>query len=95
MYLPDFTAFERLAAEYQLVPVYRRLVSVGILGGQYLDERFGSEPLMALLGMLFGLAASARALLREVRKMRAEVAADDTSEGQSGSGGSEEEKSED
>ena len=27
MYLPDFTAFERLAAEYQLVPVYRRLVS--------------------------------------------------------------------
>ena len=27
MYVPDFTAFERLASEYQMVPVYRRLVS--------------------------------------------------------------------
>ena len=46
-------------------------VFVGIFGGQYLDKKFDTEPALALVGMLFGLAAGARAIVREVRGMKA------------------------
>ncbi len=32
---------------------------VGILGGRWIDAQFGTQPIMLLLGVLLGLAASA------------------------------------
>jgi ATP synthase protein I len=43
-------------------------VVIGLLGGQWLDKRFGTEPLFLLLGVLFGCAAAGKAVWAAVKK---------------------------
>jgi len=42
-------------------------VVIGTLGGSWLDQRLGTRPWLALLGILFGVAAGFRGVLRVVR----------------------------
>ncbi|ACJ35063.1 AtpZ/AtpI family protein [Anoxybacillus flavithermus] len=42
-------------------------VLVGIFGGRFVDERFGTEPLFLIVGLLLGLAAGIYAMIRLIR----------------------------
>lgn len=53
----------------------------GLFGGQWLDGRFGTTPWLILIGSGFGLAAAVRAVLRQMRKMKAEAAREEAAEG--------------
>ena len=48
-------------------------IVVGLVGGMWLDEKFGTEPVFQGLGFLFGLAAAARSLYRVARKVKAKL----------------------
>jgi F0F1-type ATP synthase assembly protein I len=48
-------------------------VVVGLLGGQYLDGRFGTGPWLTVLGFGFGLAAAVRSVMRQMRRMKIEA----------------------
>jgi ATP synthase protein I len=43
-------------------------VVIGTLGGSWLDQRLGTRPWLALLGILFGVAAGVRGVLRVVQE---------------------------
>ena len=43
-------------------------IAVGYLGGQWLDEKLGTEPWLEWIGLGFGLAAAAVSLYRAVRR---------------------------
>jgi ATP synthase protein I len=43
-------------------------VVIGLLGGQWLDRRFDTEPLFLILGVLFGCGAAAKAVWAAVKK---------------------------
>ena len=43
-------------------------VVIGTLGGSWLDQRLGTRPWLALLGILFGVAAGFRGVLRVVHE---------------------------
>jgi ATP synthase protein I len=43
-------------------------VVIGLLGGQWLDRRFDTEPLFLVLGVLFGSAAAGKAVWAAVKK---------------------------
>jgi F0F1-type ATP synthase assembly protein I len=43
-------------------------VVIGTLGGSWLDQRLGTRPWLALVGMLLGVAAGFRGVLRVVRE---------------------------
>lgn len=53
-------------------------VVIGTVGGSWLDERYGTHPTFALIGMFLGVAAGFRGVFRVVRaherdmKMKAE-----------------------
>ncbi len=53
----------------------------GLFLGQWLDGRFETTPWLTLLGSSFGLAAAVRAVLRQMRKMKAEAAREEAAEG--------------
>ncbi|GMB09433.1 putative F0F1-ATPase subunit (Ca2+/Mg2+ transporter) [Thermolongibacillus altinsuensis] len=42
-------------------------VLVGIFGGRFLDEKWDTEPLFLIIGLLVGLAAGIYAMLRLIR----------------------------
>ncbi|WP_297989587.1 AtpZ/AtpI family protein [Anoxybacillus sp.] len=42
-------------------------VLVGIFGGRFVDERFDTEPLFLIVGLLLGLAAGVYAMIRLIR----------------------------
>jgi len=42
-------------------------VLVGIFGGRFVDEHFGTEPLFLIVGLLLGLAAGVYAMIRLIR----------------------------
>ena len=46
-------------------------VMVGLIGGQWLDKRFGTEPWLLLLGLLFGMAAGFRSVFRALKDLTA------------------------
>jgi F0F1-type ATP synthase assembly protein I len=46
-------------------------VMVGLIGGQWLDRRFGTEPWLLLLGLLFGMAAGFRGVFRALKDLSA------------------------
>jgi ATP synthase protein I len=48
-------------------------VLFGLLGGQWLDKKFGSSPWLALVGLGFGMAAGVRTLLRALKAAQREL----------------------
>lgn len=43
-------------------------VAVGLLGGQWLDKKFGASPWFTLIGLAYGLAAASRAVYRALKQ---------------------------
>lgn len=48
-------------------------VIVGVKGGQWLDEKFGTDSVFELLGLFAGLAAAFRSLYRVARKVKQQL----------------------
>lgn len=46
---------------------------VGLLGGRWLDEKLGTEPTIAIVGLLLGVFAGFRSLVRVARKVTREM----------------------
>ncbi len=56
-------------------------ISIGALGGRYLDGKFGTAPYLLLLGLFLGIAAGFRSLFALARKAQNRAnASDDASE---------------
>ena len=53
---------------------------IGLLGGKWVDGKLGTQPWLMLLGLVLGVTAGMRSLLRTVRRANQESAAkrDDT-----------------
>lgn len=49
-------------------------VAVGLLGGAWLDKKFGASPWFTLIGLAYGLAAAARAVYRALKQANQEIA---------------------
>lgn len=49
-------------------------VAVGLLGGQWLDKKFGSSPWFTLIGLAYGLAAATRAVYRALKQANKDLA---------------------
>lgn len=54
-------------------------VTLGILGGGWLDERFGTKPVLFWVGFAIGLGAAGKAVVDAVRSARKAMDADDAS----------------
>ena len=52
-------------------------IAIGVLGGGYLDDRFGTAPVLFWIGFAVGLGAAAKALYDGVRVASKTVVADD------------------
>ena len=48
---------------------------VGLLGGRWLDRKFGTDPYLSLVGLLIGVFAGFRSLIRTARKAQADASA--------------------
>jgi ATP synthase protein I len=48
-------------------------VAVGLLGGSWLDKKFGTAPWLTLIGLAYGIAAAARAIYRALKKAEREL----------------------
>ena len=46
--------------------------TIGFLGGRWLDRKLGTDPWIGLLGLLLGLTAGFRNLIRTIRKAQRE-----------------------
>jgi F0F1-type ATP synthase assembly protein I len=53
-------------------------VSLGVLGGGYLDDRFGTKPLLFWIGFAVGLGAAVKAVVDGAREVRKAMEADDS-----------------
>ncbi|KAK3606945.1 hypothetical protein CHS0354_018541 [Potamilus streckersoni] len=42
-------------------------VVIGVLGGYWLDEKFATKPWLLTVGMMFGVAAAIRSMVREIK----------------------------
>jgi F0F1-type ATP synthase assembly protein I len=52
-------------------------IMIGVFGGGYLDDRFGTTPVLFWIGFAIGLGAAAKALYDGVRVASGTVVADD------------------
>ena len=43
-------------------------VVIGLLGGRWLDDKFGTSPWLMLFGLLLGVVAGFRSLIRTARR---------------------------
>ncbi len=60
-------------------------IFVGFGAGWWLDDRYGTDPWLMLLGLAFGITAGFRALWRAGQRMRQDAAsANDETNGQTG-----------
>ncbi|HEX2677958.1 MAG TPA: AtpZ/AtpI family protein [Polyangiales bacterium] len=50
-------------------------VVIGLLGGRWLDRKLGTDPYLSLVGLLIGVAAGFRGLIRAARKAQREAEA--------------------
>ncbi|HVJ17866.1 MAG TPA: AtpZ/AtpI family protein [Polyangiaceae bacterium] len=48
-------------------------VTVGLLGGQWLDKKFGTSPWLTIIGLAYGIAAAVRALYRALKRANLEA----------------------
>jgi len=46
-------------------------VMVGLIGGDWLDKQFGTKPWLMVAGLLLGLAAGFRSMLRALKQLNA------------------------
>lgn len=52
---------------------------VGLFGGQWLDEKFDSDPIFLILGLIFGFASAGREIFKLIKKAESiEKEKDDT-----------------
>ena len=49
-------------------------IIIGYLGGRFLDRKLGTEPWISYAGLLAGIGAAIKALLRVIRTYRRDVA---------------------
>ena len=49
-------------------------IIIGYLGGRFLDRKLGTEPWISYAGLLAGIGAAIKALLRVIRAYRRDVA---------------------
>lgn len=52
-------------------------VTIGLLGGWWLDTKLGSTPWLMVLGLLFGVAAGFNLLFKAAKRMREETERED------------------
>ena len=48
-------------------------VAVGLLGGAWLDKKFGASPWFTLIGLAYGIAAASRAVYRALKQANKEI----------------------
>ncbi|MGC4089531.1 MAG: AtpZ/AtpI family protein [Polyangiaceae bacterium] len=48
-------------------------VAVGLLGGNWLDKKFGTAPWLTAIGLAYGIAAAARAIYRALKQANREL----------------------
>ena len=53
---------------------------VGLLAGQWLDGKLGTEPIFTILGLLLGVIAGFRSLIRVARKSTRELTSEEPTE---------------
>jgi len=73
--LPGSRGGRRLSALTKLASVGIELsisTIVGMLGGRWLDGKLGTEPWLMLFGLVLGVAAGMRSLIKAARKANAE-----------------------
>jgi ATP synthase protein I len=46
-------------------------VMIGLIGGQWLDKHFSTEPWLLLVGLLFGMAAGIRSMYSALKRLNA------------------------
>ncbi len=56
-------------------------IVIGYLGGRYLDRKLGTEPWISYAGLLAGIGAAVKALMRVIRSYRRDVAESDKKAG--------------
>ena len=59
-------------------------VLFGFLGGRWLDGRFGTEPILALVGLVFGFATAARFIYRAAKRSQRALERDGFEENRTG-----------
>jgi F0F1-type ATP synthase assembly protein I len=73
--LPGSRGGRRLSALTKLASVGIELsisTIVGMLGGRWLDEKLGTAPWLMLLGLVLGVVAGMRSLIRAARRANQE-----------------------
>jgi F0F1-type ATP synthase assembly protein I len=48
-------------------------VAAGLLGGSWLDKKFGASPWFTLIGLTYGVAAASRAIYRALKQSKREL----------------------
>ncbi len=48
-------------------------IAAGLLGGSWLDKKFGTEPWLTGIGLAYGIAAASRAIYRALKDSRREL----------------------
>lgn len=56
-------------------------IGIGYIGGHYLDHRFGTDPWIGYIGLLAGMGAAAKALVRVTRAYKRDQGDDQNSHG--------------
>lgn len=56
-------------------------ILLGLFGGRWLDDRFGTGPWLGWVGFAFGVGAAVRAVQNAVRRMRIETAREEKEQG--------------
>ncbi|MED3722287.1 AtpZ/AtpI family protein [Geobacillus stearothermophilus] len=60
--------FQAMALMSAIVSQLVGSILVGVFGGRWIDDRFGTEPIFLIVGLLLGLAAGVYAMLRLIRQ---------------------------
>ncbi len=54
-------------------------MAIGVLGGRYLDDKLGTEPVLFWIGFALGIGAATKALVMAARKARKTLDSDGSS----------------
>jgi len=57
-------------------------IGIGYIGGHYLDHRFGTDPWIGYIGLLAGIGAAVKALVRVTRAYKRDQGDDPNSRGE-------------
>jgi ATP synthase protein I len=76
---PDVKSMWRIAGTTGAVGIEIAVaIAIGYLGGSYLDRKFGTTPWIGYAGLVAGIGAAIKALVRVVRYYRRNVADSDS-----------------